>query len=71
VQADRRAARFPGLINAVLRRITQEAPRCLPSSTLDGARHARRLYRRWKATFGAATARRIAWDIMSRRSISR
>src|SRR5882724_3278089 len=63
VQADRRAARFPGLINAVLRRITQEGAALLAeldSTALDTPEW---LYRRWKATFGAATARRIALEI--------
>lgn len=60
VQADRRAARFPGLINAVLRRITQEgAPLLadLDSAALDTPEW---LYRRWQQHYGDDTARRIA-----------
>ena len=60
VQADRRAARFPGLINAVLRRVTQEGPALLDdldSTTLDTPAW---LFERWQRNFGADTARAIA-----------
>src|SRR6187397_1669803 len=60
VQADRRAARYPGLINAVLRRVAQEGPALLaeldaaPLDTPDW------LYQRWRRNFGDETARAIA-----------
>ncbi len=60
VQADRRAARYPGLINAVLRRVAQEGPALLaeldaaPLDTPDW------LYQRWRKNFGDETARAIA-----------
>lgn len=60
VQADRRAARFPGLINAVLRRVAQDGPGLLaeldavPLDTPDW------LFARWRKNFGNDTARAIA-----------
>ena len=60
VQADRRAARFPGLVNAVLRRVAQEGPPLLaeldavPLDTPDW------LYQRWRRNFGDDAARAIA-----------
>jgi 16S rRNA (cytosine967-C5)-methyltransferase len=59
-QADRRAAGFAGLINAVLRRVAREgAARLagLDGSTLDTPEW---LLTRWSAAYGAATARAIA-----------
>ena len=57
-QADRRAARYAGLINAVLRRVTQ-------SKTAAHANNATRdtpkwLVARWTKRYGAETARAIA-----------
>src|SRR5690606_11954143 len=57
-QADRRAARYAGLVNAVLRRVAQnrtalladETPRDTPEWLLN----------RWRKTYGADTARAIA-----------
>jgi 16S rRNA (cytosine967-C5)-methyltransferase len=60
VQADRRAARFPGLINAVLRRVAQEGSTLLAeidSVSLDTPGW---LFARWQQHFGDATARAIA-----------
>ena len=59
VQADRRAARFPGLVNAVLRRVAREghddlAARGEPLDTPDW------LMARWAAHYGPARARAIA-----------
>ena len=60
VQADRRAARFPGLINAVLRRVAQDGPALLaeldavPLDTPDW------LFARWRKNLGDDTARAIA-----------
>src|SRR5437764_4361174 len=60
VQADRRAAKYPGLINAVLRRVAregQEAMAALDPVPLDTPAW---LFARWRRTFGDATARAIA-----------
>jgi 16S rRNA (cytosine967-C5)-methyltransferase len=59
VQADRRAAPFAGLINAVLRRLTREGAArlaALDPSTLDAPDW---LMARWTAAYGDATARAI------------
>lgn len=59
-QADRRAAPFAGLINAVLRRLTREGAArlaALDPSSLDAPDW---LMARWIATYGDATARAIA-----------
>jgi 16S rRNA (cytosine967-C5)-methyltransferase len=59
-QADRRAAGFAGLINAVLRRMAREAAvqlAALDASTFDTPDW---LMTRWTAAYGAATARAIA-----------
>ena len=60
VQADRRAARFPGLINAVLRRITQEGSALLAELDTTALDTPEWLYRRWCAHYGDAVARKIA-----------
>jgi 16S rRNA (cytosine967-C5)-methyltransferase len=60
VQADRRAAKYPGLINAVLRRVTREGPdllRTLDAVPLDTPAW---LFERWKRHYGEAAARAIA-----------
>jgi 16S rRNA (cytosine967-C5)-methyltransferase len=60
VQADRRAAKYPGLINAVLRRVTREGPellRTLDAVPLDTPAW---LFERWRRHYGEATARAIA-----------
>src|SRR3954465_8781325 len=60
VQADRRAAKYPGLINAVPRRVAREGNDVIaaldpvPLDTPDW------LFARWRATYGDATARAIA-----------
>ena len=57
-QADRRAARYAGLVNAVLRRVTQNrAAIDLAESTRDTPDW---LLKRWTAHYGAETARAIA-----------
>ena len=58
-QADRRAARYPGLVNAVLRRMTRDGRAALAGldATLDTPEW---LMARWKRTYGDATARAIA-----------
>ena len=60
VQADRRAARFPGLINAVLRRITQQGTALLAELDAAPLDTPEWLYRRWQQNFGDETARAIA-----------
>jgi len=58
-QADRRAARYPGLINAVLRRVTREGKTVL--AELDPAIDSPPwLFARWQKTYGDETARAIA-----------
>ena len=59
-QADRRAAHYAGLINAVLRRIAKEGPQRLApldTATLDTPAW---LMTRWARAYGADTARAIA-----------
>ena len=57
-QADRRAARYAGLINAVLRRVTQSKTAALANNaTRDTPKW---LLARWSKRYGAETARAIA-----------
>jgi 16S rRNA (cytosine967-C5)-methyltransferase len=59
-RADRRAARYAGLVNAVLRRIAREGPdrlRDLDTTVLDTPPW---LLARWSSAYGAETARAIA-----------
>jgi 16S rRNA (cytosine967-C5)-methyltransferase len=57
-QADRRAARYAGLINAVLRRVAQDRTAALPPRvTRDTPEW---LVKRWTKRYGAETARAIA-----------
>ena len=57
-QADRRAARYAGLINAVLRRVTQSRDTAQPANaTRDTPKW---LVARWTKRYGAETARAIA-----------
>jgi 16S rRNA (cytosine967-C5)-methyltransferase len=57
-QADRRAARYAGLINAVLRRVAQSRTTTLPArATRDTPEW---LVKRWTKRYGAETARLIA-----------
>jgi 16S rRNA (cytosine967-C5)-methyltransferase len=60
VQADRRVARYAGLVNAVLRRVTREGTQLL--STVDGATldTPQWLLARWENNYGTTTARAIA-----------
>jgi len=53
VQADRRAARYAGLVNAVLRRVAREGAQFLAATP-------EWLMARWVKTYGAETARAIA-----------
>ncbi len=59
-QSDRRASRYAGLVNAVLRRIARD--RAVPRADRDasGLDTPNWLIARWTATYGAATARAIA-----------
>ena len=57
-QADRRAARYAGLVNAVLRRVAQNRDKPLPArATRDTPEW---LVKRWTKSYGAETARAIA-----------
>jgi len=57
-QADRRAARYAGLVNAVLRKVTQSAAtRSVDGSSRDTPEW---LLKRWKQAYGPDTARAIA-----------
>src|SRR5476651_2230326 len=57
-QADRRAARYAGLVNAVLRRVAQSRDTALPNkATRDTPDW---LMKRWSKTFAAEAARAIA-----------
>ena len=60
VQADRRAGRYPGLVNAVLRRVTRDSPGDL--AAIDTARldTPEWLMVRWRAHYGEKTAHAIA-----------
>src|SRR5467141_2549551 len=60
VQADRRAAKYPGLINAVLRRVTREGPELLKTLDAVPLDTPPWLFARWTQAYGEATARDIA-----------
>jgi 16S rRNA (cytosine967-C5)-methyltransferase len=60
VQADRRAARYAGLVNAVLRRVTREAAQFLTSIDTSALDTPQWLMARWEKNYGAKTARAIA-----------
>ena len=57
-QADRRAARYAGLINAVLRRVTQSKTAALANNAIRDT--PKWLVVRWTKRYGAETARAIA-----------
>jgi 16S rRNA (cytosine967-C5)-methyltransferase len=60
VQADRRAAKYPGLINAVLRRVTRDGPELLKTLDVVPLDTPAWLFERWKRNFGEEVARAIA-----------
>jgi len=60
VQADRPAARYAGLVNAVLRRLTREGKERLAALDALALDTPEWLMRRWTAHYGEATARDIA-----------
>ncbi len=60
VQADRRAGRYAGLVNAVLRRIAQAGGERLAGTDTLALDVPDWLLRRWTATYGRDTARAIA-----------
>src|SRR5579859_7885805 len=60
VQADRHAARFAGLVNAVLRRVTREGAARLAGLDAVALDTPAWLLTRWRQTYGDATARAIA-----------
>jgi len=58
--ADRHAARFAGLVNAVLRRVAREGKTALATLDMPVLDTPEWLLARWTATYGAATAHAIA-----------
>jgi len=60
VQADRRAAKYPGLINAVLRRVTREGPELIKTLDVVPLDTPAWLFERWTKNYGEETARAIA-----------
>jgi 16S rRNA (cytosine967-C5)-methyltransferase len=60
VQADRQAARFAGLVNAVLRRVTREGADRLAALDMPVLDTPEWLMARWIARYGAETAHAIA-----------
>ena len=60
VQADRYAARFAGLVNAVLRRLARDGKAALAALDLPALDTPDWLLARWTASYGAATAHAIA-----------
>ena len=60
VRADRRAARYPGLVNAVLRRVAREGKHDLPAIEETPLDTPQWLFRRWVAAYGERAARAIA-----------
>ncbi|MGB6535264.1 MAG: transcription antitermination factor NusB [Xanthobacteraceae bacterium] len=59
-QMDRHAARFAGLVNAVLRRVTREGAERLAALDTVSLDSPAWLLARWSKTYGATTARAIA-----------
>ncbi len=60
VQAERRAARYAGLVNAVLRRVAREGAQFLATVDTIALDTPEWLMARWVKTYGAETARAIA-----------
>src|SRR5256885_7216958 len=60
VQAERRAARYAGLVNAVLRRVAREGAQFLAAVDTIALDTPEWLMARWVKNFGAGTARAIA-----------
>src|ERR1043166_8781867 len=59
-QGDRRAARYPGLVNAVLRRLAREGPGLVAELDPVPLDTPAWLLARWRRTFGEETAQQIA-----------
>ena len=60
VQADRRAGRYAGLVNAVLRRVAQQGAERLADVDVIALDTPKWLMERWARTYGKETARAIA-----------
>jgi 16S rRNA (cytosine967-C5)-methyltransferase len=60
IRADRRAARYAGLVNAVLRRVAREGAQFLAAVDTVALDTPQWLMARWVKTYGAQTARAIA-----------
>ncbi len=58
--ADRRARRYKGLVNAVLRRVAEHGPAQVAAHDAPRINTPDWLWRRWTAAYGAATTRAIA-----------
>ena len=67
VQADRRAARYPGLVNAVLRRVVREAAGDLAAIEPDAPDTPAWMMQRWSRHYGEDTAQAIARALAARR----
>jgi 16S rRNA (cytosine967-C5)-methyltransferase len=63
VQSDRRAAKYAGLVNAVLRRCAREGTTILEEAGPEMLDVPTWLFARWKAHYGETTAREIALAI--------
>jgi 16S rRNA (cytosine967-C5)-methyltransferase len=63
VQSDRRAAKYAGLVNAVLRRCAREGRAIVDEAGLEALDVPTWLLARWKARYGETTARHIALAI--------
>jgi 16S rRNA (cytosine967-C5)-methyltransferase len=59
-QADRRAARYPGLVNAVLRRMARDGRTALAGLDMAALDTPEWLLARWRRAYGEATTRAIA-----------
>jgi 16S rRNA (cytosine967-C5)-methyltransferase len=60
VQAERHGARYAGLVNAVLRRVTREGRHVIATLNTAALDTPQWLLARWENTYGAATAQAIA-----------
>ena len=68
VQSDRRAAKYAGLVNAVLRRCAREGKSLIEESAAQVLDIPQWLLSRWAAHYGEATAREVKRGPSSRRA---
>lgn len=69
VQSDRRAAKYAGLVNAVLRRCAREGNSLIEESAAQVLDIPQWLLARWAAHYGEATAREVAWALQHEPSL--